>query len=169
MNPSIEHENPFLGRILAESAVAHNEHFRVVYDRDPAASQHLLLYSIRELASLADAPDGALNEFLENELTASVPNEDFFMIERGRSRFCSSFGNVVHAHAHLVPARLLKSEIALPRESTKVSTLDAAFEQLKDDGEYLLAGIVGKDFQFTRNLTFAPKRLARLIIEENRL
>src|ERR1044071_6367593 len=99
MTVTAHEENPFLGRILSEKVAAGNEPFRIVEDREPAVPGHLLLFTLEQVPSLADSDYESLCDLLEGRFSG----RKYLLIEKGRGRFCSSFGNIIHAHAHLAP------------------------------------------------------------------
>lgn len=158
-------ENPFLGRIQCEAIIAGNEHFRIVEDRDPIVPGHLLLFTLDELPSLADTAEGSLTSFLERDCSKIFAEETFLMVEKGRSRFCSSFGHVVHAHAHLVPLKNASNNFRFPKDRFYATSLNDALQKLRGSNQYLLMGHLGGPFQLVANLQDSHKRLARRIID----
>lgn len=158
-------ENPFLSRIQHEAIIAGNEQFRIVADRDPVVPGHLLLFTLDEVPSLADTAEGSLMAFLERECSEIFAQETFLMVEKGRSRFCSSFGHVVHAHAHLVPLKNAFNNFCFPKDRVHAPCLNDALQKLQGSNQYLLMGHVGGPFQLIANVQDSPKRLARRIID----
>ncbi|MGB8508730.1 MAG: HIT domain-containing protein [Pyrinomonadaceae bacterium] len=164
MTLSVREANPFKGSILAEKIIATNEHFRIVEDKEPAVPGHLLLFPFEEVPSLAETDTELLGDFLEGQFANMCSNRNYFFVERGRGRFCSSLGNVFHAHAHLVPEESCRRIILKAETARTVPHLRDAFHMVKGIGEYLLAGRIGGPFQVIYPLSNAPKRLARMIL-----
>jgi diadenosine tetraphosphate (Ap4A) HIT family hydrolase len=167
MKATISDSNPFCGRILTEKVVADNKQFRIVEDKDPIVPGHLLLFALKEAKSLADSPFENLCDFLEEKLSTLFPNQRYWLVERGRGLFCSSFGNIIHAHGHLVPEDSCGQILLREEKAQKAESLRHAFEIVKGADEYLLAGQVKGGFEVVYPLNNAPKRLARMIISNN--
>jgi len=160
--PSIE-ENPFRTRILGEEVVACNEHFRIVEDAEPVVPGHFLLFGMEEVPSLADSPTDSLCEFLERDFVSVCAGRRYILVERGRGRFCSSFGHIIHAHGHLVPKDACR-QIDLGSDVRAADCLRDALKSVGSTSEYLLAGELGESFKVVSPLHNAPKRLARRVI-----
>ena len=162
-------DNPFRGRILAERIVASNKDFKIVEDSDPVVPGHLLIFSVEEAASFADCPTESLCTFLEGEFSDQFTAQKYLFVERGRGRFCSSFGNIIHAHGHLVPKDSWDRTSIAGVNAKKASCLREAFQLIKGADEYLLVGQVGGGFDVVCPLINAPKRLARMIVNGDSL
>lgn len=158
-------ENPFLGRILQEPFVYESSDFRIVADAAPVVQGHLLLFPKRQGACLADGPVGELGRFLDAFLEESGPRSKFLLVEKGRGQFCSSFGNVTHAHAHIVPQRGNWSLKGVVGQGRSFAEITEALRWVRDFGseQYLLAGEVGGQFTIVYPLVNPPKRLARMV------
>lgn len=98
-----EEENPFVSRILNETCVCGNDEFRVVSDIDPIVPGHLLFFTVKRMASLADSNVEATARFMRKVVSKKL-GQSYAVIEHGRAPVCTSFG-VIHAHAHLIPMK----------------------------------------------------------------
>lgn len=157
-------DNPFRGRILNERVISGNESFRIVEDRDPVVPGHLLLFTFSEAPSFADSDSEALCDFLEGQFSNLYAGRRYLLVERGRARFCSSFGNIIHAHGHLAPEDTCGRIHLETEKAWKFQCLRDAFRVLKGENEYLLLGQIGGNFQVVSPLHNKPKRLARMIL-----
>lgn len=94
-----------IDRIKLEDALYADQIVRVVVDREPITSGHLLIVAEKRARSFADlVSDSDLQNFFQLSLPALVGTEEWIFIERGRARFCTSGLTEKHAHAHLLPA-----------------------------------------------------------------
>lgn len=159
-----ETKNPFLGRILAEPYLCTSKDFHVVRDRCPVTEGHYLLFTKAQVPSLADTDLGLLHKFVRDKLTEHL-GEDYNLIERGRALTCTSF-EVVHAHAHMVPAGCSKAiNQSLGRvRSYKFESLKNALSSIEKDKSYLLWGQLGGCFEVAYGIEDLPKRFIRNLI-----
>ncbi|HLO97827.1 MAG TPA: HIT domain-containing protein [Fimbriimonas sp.] len=146
--------------ILAEPAIYSNDHFVVVADADPETPGHLLLLPRQYAECMAETGVEELMATLKG--LEMLLGEPYFLIERGRADFCSSFGTT-YAHAHLIPSACFDGR-DLPEGEVYVD-LPKAIEIIGDN-EYLLAGPLAGPFQICRpGLANWPKRYARTFIK----
>jgi diadenosine tetraphosphate (Ap4A) HIT family hydrolase len=158
--------NPFLSSIIYEPEIASNDLFKLVCDAHPVVPGHLLMFAKQEARCLADITSSELKKFL-SEVIRNELKSDHYLFERGHVKFCSSFSNIIHAHAHIIPD-IFGSQVDFSRFGMKKTstTLELALNAIPTNCEYLLWGKIGGAFSFIVNTNGLPKRLIRNTLAE---
>jgi diadenosine tetraphosphate (Ap4A) HIT family hydrolase len=159
--------NPFLSSILKEPEIASNQYFKVVNDADPIVPGHLLIFSKMDARSFNEISSEQIESFLQTIALNNLKSE-YCLFERGHAKFCSSFHNVIHAHAHLIPSEFgAKIDFAGFGKKEDFQTLGQALNAIPNNCEYILWGKIGSIFSFITNTNELPKRLIRDTISNN--
>jgi diadenosine tetraphosphate (Ap4A) HIT family hydrolase len=159
--------DPLIAKILSEPCLCENSDYVVVADREPIVPGHYLLLSKGSLRSLALADQEALLSFLYNEFDSLV-SCDYSLFEHGHGSFCSTFGHVVHAHAHLIPSSSIGDVSFSYGLPTAHLSLSLALNSVPSQSEYLLWGALRGKASLIVNSEL-PKRAVRNEIERAKL
>lgn len=159
-------ENPFLTRIIFEQQLCENEKYGIVPDAEPMIEGHYLFYLKEIFPSVADGDIAQTTEFIEHVFPQYINNERYAYFERGRASFCTSMNGVIHGHGHLVPYFMKDMSFFFPYGQVKVySNMKSAYENIPQDGQYLIWGNLGGEFYVLENVSELPKRTIRHTIE----
>lgn len=160
-------ENPFLTKIIFERQLCENEKFGIVPDAEPMVDGHYLFYLKEYLPSVADGNIVEAAQFIENIFPQHVDNRQYAYFERGRASFCTSMNGVIHGHGHLVPSFMEDMSALFPYGDVKTySDMKSAFENVPQDGQYLIWGNLKGEFYVLENASGLPKRTIRHTIEK---
>jgi diadenosine tetraphosphate (Ap4A) HIT family hydrolase len=175
---NLDYGNDPIDRIKAEPSLISSQKFHVVEDIDPIVSNHLLIMPHDKFTSLADMGDR-----LRNLLTSTIKNlsenrfnrTPFFLLERGRARFCTSGFTDKHAHAHILPTHeftsLTLDELINITKAEKFESLGSAFSSVSESSsEYFLFSLNGDQTWVAHTgKTFNPeKRFFRNFFSQRR-
>ena len=159
--------DPLLAKILSEPCFCEDADYVVVADREPIVPGHYLLLSKGSRRSLALTDQEALLSFLYREFDSLV-SCDYSFFEHGHGSFCSTFGNVVHAHAHLIPSSSIGG-VSFPYGlRTAHLSLSLALNSAPSQSEYLLWGALRGKANLIVNAEL-PKRAVRNELERVKL
>jgi len=150
--------------ILKETPLCEDSEFVVVKDAKPVTEDHYLLVTRRPLRSLADTDSYRLESFLMHDFVEACLRE-YIILEHGHGQFCSTLGDFVHAHAHLVPMSAFNVIDFQYGPSVSYDSLAAALKSVPTNCEYLLWGRLGA----TINIIVGPempKRAIRMQLEK---
>jgi len=159
-------ENPFLTKIIFEQQLCENEKFGIVADAEPMVDGHYLFYLKEQRPSIADGDNAEAAQFIENIFPRYTDHRQYAYFERGRASFCTSMNGVIHGHGHLVP--FFKEDMSdfFPYDSVKAyPDMKSAYENVPQDGQYLIWGNLNGEFYVLENASELPKRTIRHTVE----
>ena len=147
-------------RLFVEQRLYDDDLFFVVRDAEPVVPEHLLIISKLPIASLADAPHGAVGEAVKRA-AATLQLDGVWLFERGRAPFCTTMGADHRAHGHLVPSTM-GSSVTFPVASSVFADIDSGLAGARTlRGQYLLWGGCAGPIRLATVAETTEKRLVR--------
>lgn len=155
--------NNQLKGVFSDERICEDDDFFVVDDIEPVVSGHKLVFTKRRYSCLAEAGVQQVITFLERLFLPTV-SQDYWLLEHGRAKFCTSFNGCTHAHAHLIPCSEV-DELHLPAIADNL-TLFEALAELKLGSSYILWGKIGYGFAYAEPFVSDEKRIIRNAIRQ---
>ena len=157
VDASVEINNQLKG-VFSDVRICEDSEFFVVDDVDPVVLGHKLVFTKSRYSCLAETDAEHLISFVERQFLPTVLQE-YWLLEQGRAKFCTSFNGCTHAHAHLIPRSQI-DDLQLPASTVDLTLFDA-LSRLKCGSSYLLWGKIGGGFAYAEPFVSDEKRIIR--------